>query len=478
MEDFLMKSRDGIAKVYRTSYGTYKVRFYTEAGRPKDKSCKTKTECDALVRAIKKRADLDFWFPSVEPAQERSDVGTFGALAERWLNHAIKVREISQSCLMNYQSHLKYHVLPVLGDKYLRTMDLRSIEELAEVLRDKKPTTRSYVAVRRRLVEDEFFAEDEGLSASYRCDILTVACMVTKFGFERGYLTANPFREFRMPERPEQPYDYWRLEDEDAFLRWLEGGGMVDKEVCRPHSKKAGRPETFRKRFATRNVGDLYDVVLFALRSGLRKGEIGALTSRDVNLTTNTIVVRRAYSEREKRVKNTTKGKTYRVIEMNDDMRQILVRRMAKAKSEMALLFNTRTWAIKNFTKYCVKAGVREIHFHALRHTCLTNLANGYGMDSPLPLPQVQRVAGHRDIATTMRYVHTNGIENTTSKQWSRDHRRSLSENGAPPPMSDGVQVSPPSEGLLMVAAAPQLKEVSEPETPQRRFQVIAGGKN
>ena len=153
-------------------------------------------------------------------------------------------------------------------------------------------------------------------------------------------------------------------------------------------------------------------------------------------MTTNTIVVRRAYSEREKRVKNTTKGKTYRVIEMNDDMRQILVRRMAKAKSEMSLLFNTRTWAIKNFTKYCVKAGVREIHFHAL------------------------------------------GIENTTSKQWSRDYRRSLIEHGAPHPMPDAVQVSHPSEGLLMVAAAPQLKEVIEPEAPQRQFQVIAGGKS
>lgn len=58
-----MKSRDGIVKVYRTSYGTYKVRFYDEDGKPRDKSCKTITDRDALVRAIRKREDLDYWFP-------------------------------------------------------------------------------------------------------------------------------------------------------------------------------------------------------------------------------------------------------------------------------------------------------------------------------------------------------------------------------------------------------------------------------
>ena len=44
-----MKSRDGISKVHRTSYGTYKIRFYAEDEAPTDKSCKTVTDRDALV---------------------------------------------------------------------------------------------------------------------------------------------------------------------------------------------------------------------------------------------------------------------------------------------------------------------------------------------------------------------------------------------------------------------------------------------
>ncbi len=333
------------------------------------------------------------------------------------------MREVSESCLGNYRCHLKHHILPVIGDLYLKDLDLKSIEKVAAVIKTKQPQTRSYRAVRRNRMEDEFFEDDELLSAAYRREILTVACMVTKFGAERNLLTVNPFRQFALPECPEQPYDYWRLNEEDAFLQWLEDGGHVIKWVTKPHSVKAGKPEKFEKRFRTRNVEELYDVVLFALRSGLRKGEIGALTASDVNFSKNCLVVRRAYSEKEKRVKKTTK-------------------RVARTKSEQYLLFTTKTWAIKNFSKYCVKAGVREIHFHALRHTCLTNLANGYGMDSPLPLPQVQKIAGHKDIATTMRYVHVDGIENTGSRQWSREKRKELRQQLQVPP--------PPAQSALV----------------------------
>lgn len=419
-----MKCRDGKSTYQKTPFGYYRVRFFCVDGIRRNKVCKTKTDRDALMNAIRRNEPLDYWFPSNTSNVAKHEVGTFKALAEKWLEHSAKVREISESCSMNYRCHLKHHILPVIGGRFLKDLDLKSIEEVATVIKDKRPQTRSYRAVRKNRMEEELFEDDDFLSSAYRREILTVACMVTKFGFERGYLSANPFKEFKLPECPEQPYDYWRLDEEDAFLQWLEDGGYVEKAVCRPHSKRLGKPEMFLKRFRTRNVEGLYDIVLFALRSGLRKGEIGALTPRDVNFDGNCIVVRRAYSEKEHIVKDTTKGKTYRIIEMNDDMRNILKKRIARSKNETEILFNTRTWAIKNFSKYCVKAGVREIHFHSLRHTCLTNLANGYGMDAPLPLPQVQKIAGHKDIGTTMRYVHTDGIKNTGSRQWSRDHRK------------------------------------------------------
>jgi hypothetical protein len=59
-----MKSRDGVAKVYLTPAGTYKVRFYCQEHKERNKNCTTKTERDALVRAIKKQAELDYCYRS------------------------------------------------------------------------------------------------------------------------------------------------------------------------------------------------------------------------------------------------------------------------------------------------------------------------------------------------------------------------------------------------------------------------------
>lgn len=458
-----MKSRDGKSTHYKTKYGNWLVRFFSDDGEVRNKNCKTKTERDALERAIKKREDLDYWFPVEAGNVSQCEVGTFKALAEKWLDHSLRVREISESCMMNYRCHLNHHILPVIGERFLRDLDIKSVEEVASVIKDKRPQTRSYVAVRQKRMAEEFYEDDDFLSAAYRREILTVACMVTKFGFERGFVAVNPFREFKLPECPEQPYDYWRLNEEDAFLKWLEDGGYVCKEVAKPHSVRLGRPEKFLKRFRTRNVEELYDTVLFALRSGLRKGEIGALTSRDVNFAKNYVVVRRSYSEKENRVKTTTKGKTFRIIEMNEDMRNILKKRSDRAKVDTDLLFNTRTWAIKNFSKYCAKAGVREIHFHSLRHTCLTNLANGYGMDSALPLPQVQKIAGHKDVGTTMRYVHVDGIENTGSRQWSRDKRKGLQEARINPTPALVPEVLPAVESVAEPAPIRFLRLVNSP---------------
>ena len=423
-----MKSRDGKYSTSRSRYGTFRVRFYCEENKRQEKWVKTVTERDAFIRAIKKREDLDYWYPKVDHEKAGYSIGTFEALSEEWLTHAECVREISESCLINYRSHLRNHILKVIGKTPAQSLDIKCIEKLATVLKKTKPKSRSYLSVRKNRLDEEFYEDDEFLSTAYRREILTVACMITKFGFERGYLAANPFAEYKLPECPEQPYDYWRLEEEDRFLQWLEDGGVFYARVAKKGSAQEGKPVYFDRFFKMRpgKAEELYDIVLFALRSGLRKGEIGALRRCDVNFADNLIVVRRSWSEKERRMKNTTKSKTFRRIEMNQDMVNILKKQIMRVKSDQDLLFNIRSWAVKNFSKYCVKAGVREVHFHSLRHTCLTNLANGYGMDKPLPLPQVQAIAGHREISTTMRYVHTNGIENTTSRQFSREQRRAM----------------------------------------------------
>jgi hypothetical protein len=106
-----MKSRDGKYTVDRTRNGTWRVRFYCDEKIRRGTKVKTITERDALVRSIKKREELDYWFPVAEPSKGPFSNGTFDSLAEDWLVHGECVREISKSCLINYRSHLRnqYH---------------------------------------------------------------------------------------------------------------------------------------------------------------------------------------------------------------------------------------------------------------------------------------------------------------------------------------------------------------------------------
>ena len=83
----------------------------------------------------------------------------------------------------------------------------------------------------------------------------------------------------------------------------------------------------------------------------------------------------------------------------------------------------------------------------------------------PLPLPQVQKFAGHKDISTTMRYVHSHGIEQTTSMQWSREQRRGLNE----PLLADKVLSLPTSHNVS--------QKVETPKTAVTPFRVISGGR-
>ncbi|MCB0362457.1 MAG: hypothetical protein KDD35_07035, partial [Bdellovibrionales bacterium] len=172
-----MKSRDGKASCYRTRHGNWQVRFVADDGNRRFKNCKTKTERDALVAAVKRQDELDYWFPEESSNASTVDVGTFKALAEKWLDHSKKVREVSESCMKNYRCHLTHHILPVIGEKFMRDMTLRDIEEVAAIIKEKAPQTRSYQAVRRSRMEEDFFEDDEFLTTAYRREILIVVCM-------------------------------------------------------------------------------------------------------------------------------------------------------------------------------------------------------------------------------------------------------------------------------------------------------------
>lgn len=136
---------------------------------------------------------------------------------------------------------------------------------------------------------------------------------------------------------------------------------------------------------------DLGDCIMLLLDTGLRIGELCALTWRDVDLKSDRIHIWKSKSAEPRAV-----GLTQRV-------RNILTRRKVASRHPKVMAGHGYTYFQKKWQ--VLRAGVgmdqdREFVIHALRHTCCTRLVSA-GID----LRTVQKWMGHENIQTTMRYA-------------------------------------------------------------------------
>ena len=162
-------------------------------------------------------------------------------------------------------------------------------------------------------------------------------------------------------------------------------------------------------------------LILFALRTGLRLGELRALRWQDLNLAGRKVLVRRA-------AWNSTigspKGGRPREVPLSEEVLAML-RALDQPASPSALVFghpsgrmyhrNEMKWPL---WRACKAASIRKIGWHVLRHSFASQLVM-----RGVPLKAVQELLGHRDIRTTMRYAHL-----------SPQSRREAVERLSPPP--------------------------------------------
>jgi integrase len=104
-----------------------------------------------------------------------------------------------------------------------------------------------------------------------------------------------------------------------------------------------------------------------------------------------------------------TKSRKIRVVAISNQARKLLDEAIRHKKPDDLLFGKTKKIPYSSdFVSRIFKKAVREkklddrIHFHTCRHSYITNLANS----SDIPLPVVQKLAGHARITNTMRYVH------------------------------------------------------------------------
>lgn len=136
----------------------------------------------------------------------------------------------------------------------------------------------------------------------------------------------------------------------------------------------------------------LYLLVLMALTTGARKGELLGLRWADVDL------------ERREALLRTTKNSDQRVLPLSPPVVAELVRFKDKPAARLFASPRNKETAFEFhgvFVDALREAGIRGVTFHTLRHSCASSLAkNG------ATLIEIADLLGHRQLQMTKRYSH------------------------------------------------------------------------
>ncbi len=140
----------------------------------------------------------------------------------------------------------------------------------------------------------------------------------------------------------------------------------------------------------------LREIIVVALHTGLRQGEMLALRWQDVDFTRRTLIVMKS------------KNKERRTLPLNNTVCQVLLSRRARHVPTSDVVFTTssgmplRARNLKRaFARAVTRAEIDKFRFHDLRHTFATRLVQ-QGID----LYKVQRLLGHKTGVMTQRYAH------------------------------------------------------------------------
>jgi integrase len=152
-----------------------------------------------------------------------------------------------------------------------------------------------------------------------------------------------------------------------------------------------------------------YEVWALAILTGMRSGELFALTWQNVDFDGGKILVSQSWSS--KNGIGPTKTAKNRIVPMSQELRKFLKELShARRAGEPHVLPRLSEWEAGNQAQvikdFCQGIGITPIKFHDLRATFITQL-----LSKGVPLSAVMVIVGHSSLRTTQGYLRMSGIE-------------------------------------------------------------------
>ena len=238
----------------------------------------------------------------------------------------------------------------------------------------------------------------EGRAASTINRDVTTLHTVLSYAVERGYLSTHPLAKVKPLSEPKDNRIRYLAPEEEArlydALDAREERIRQDRDNANKWRKERGYrllPDLRAAAYADR----LKPVVIVALNTGLRRGELFSLKWGDIDFERRMVTVRAAVA----------KTHTTRHVPLNEDALEALRGWKAQGKGR-GLVFPGKdggqlhdvNTAWRNLMK---AAEIQEFRFHDMRHDFASKLVMA-GVD----LNTVRELLGHRDLKMTLKYAH------------------------------------------------------------------------
>lgn len=310
-----------------------------------------------------------FKFEWKEP---ETKVKFFNEVCQSWLQ-SIKVRN-KESTIAKYKHTIDKHILPYF--KEVRTSELNQ-DKLNQFMQEKMKTGR--------------LDRKGALSSKTIHDITTILLQIIHYAIKAGYIR-NFNCEIEKPVIQKKEIDVLSINEQNKLVT------LVKEDIKRD----------------IKCIG-----ILLSLYTGMRLGEICALKWSDVQLDIGVINITKTI-QRIKNIDINSNSKTKIIIDIpktRNSVRQVpipsfllvqLKEWSKKFSSDAYILTGNSSKYIEPrtyqniFKKYLKQASVRNINFHALRHTFATR-----SIEQDVDVKSLSDILGHATVSFTLeRYVH------------------------------------------------------------------------